>query len=113
MKHIKELKADVLETEVLQALTPVLVDFYAPWCGPCKMLAPVLEQLAMDYAGRLASAKVDVDEAGELATRLGITGVPTLILFRDGHIVDKMVGLLPPSTLKARLEAAAVAPAVA
>ena len=113
MKPIKELNTHDFETEVLQASTPVLVDFYAPWCGPCKMLAPQLEQLAEEFAGRLAFAKVNVDEAGELAARYEITGVPTLLLFREGRVLDKIVGLLPPRALKARLDATALVPAVA
>lgn len=101
-------------TEVLQANQPVLVDFYATWCGPCRMLAPVVEQLAGEFAGRVKFAKVDVDEAPELAARYQISGVPTLLLFQDGRVVDEIVGLAPLGTLRARLRAVAgAAPAEA
>jgi len=108
-----ELNGQIFEQEVIQATSPVLVDFYAPWCGPCKMLAPALESLAAEFAGRIKFAKVNVDEAGELAVRYGISGVPTLLLFNNGQVVDTLVGLAPPHTLKARLEAALSAGTVA
>jgi thioredoxin 1 len=104
MKNIVELTESRFEPEVLQAATPVLVDFYAPWCGPCKMLAPLLDQLAAEFAGRVKIVKVNVDESPELASRFGITGVPTLILFREGKPIDTMVGLPSPKALKTRLE---------
>lgn len=101
-------------TEVLQANQPVLVDFYATWCGPCRMLAPVLAQLAGEFAGRVKFAKVDVDEAPELAARYQISGVPTLLLFQNGRVVDEIVGLVPLGTLRTRLRAVAgAAPAEA
>ncbi len=92
---------------VLQAGQPVLVDFYATWCGPCRMLAPVLEQLAGELEGRITFAKVDVDAAPELAARYQITGVPTLLLFQNGRVVDEVVGLVPLGSLRARLRAVA------
>jgi thioredoxin 1 len=104
MKNITELNGKNFETEVLRAAGPVLVDFYAPWCGPCRMLAPLLEQLAGEFAGRVKFAKLNVDEAPEWAARYDITGVPTLILFRSGIIVDQIVGLPAPSQLKAWLQ---------
>jgi thioredoxin 1 len=100
MKTLTELTAANFETEVLRATGPVLVDFYAPWCGPCKMLAPLLEQLAGEMAGQMQFAKLNVDDAQEIAGRYGLTGVPTLMLFRDGQRVDQMVGMAPPATLK-------------
>ena len=104
MKNIIELNEANFEPEVLQAASPVLVDFYAPWCGPCKMLAPLLEQLAGEFTGKTKFAKLNVDEAPELAGRYGIAGVPTLILFRDGKVVEQMVGLPAPHHLKVMLE---------
>lgn len=95
------------EPVVLRADQPVLVDFYATWCGPCRMLAPVLEQLAAEFAGRITFAKVDVDAAPELAARYQITGVPTLLLFQNGRVVDEVVGLVPLGALRARLRAVA------
>lgn len=107
MKNIVELNEPGFEAEVLQAAGPVLVDFYAPWCGPCKMLAPFLEQLAGEFTGRVKFAKLNVEEAPELASRYSITGVPTLILFQDGKPVQQMVGLPSPRSLKTVLEQAA------
>ena len=107
MKTIVELNETSFETEVLQAAGPVLVDFYAPWCGPCKMLAPFLEQLAIELAGKMKFAKLNVDDALALAQHYDITGVPTLMLFRGGQPVDQMVGLNSPNLLKQWLEKAA------
>ena len=104
MKNIVELTESGFENEVLRTNGLVLVDFYAPWCGPCKMLAPYLERLAGEFAGRVKFAKLNVDEAAELAGRYEITGVPTLLLFRDGQPVDSVVGMAPPQALKRWLE---------
>lgn len=107
MKNIIELTEDNFETEVLRATGPVLVDFYAPWCGPCMMIAPLLEQFAADFAGKVKFAKVDIDHASELASEYEITGVPTLILFRGGEAVDQVVGFSGPRQFKAWLDKAA------
>ena len=107
MKHIIELEETSFEQEVLKAKTPVIVDFYAPWCGPCKMITPLLEQFASEFAGRLKFAKANVDETPELAGCLEITGVPTLILFRAGEPVDQVVGFPCLRPLKAWLDKAA------
>jgi thioredoxin 1 len=107
MKNIIELNETNFDLEVRQAAGPVLVDFYAPWCGPCKMLAPVLEQLAGEFAGKIKVAKLNVDEAPVLAGACNITGVPTLMLFRDGQMVERIVGLPSPRALKAVLDKAA------
>jgi thioredoxin 1 len=107
MKNIIELNETNFEPEVLQAAGPVLVDFYASWCGPCKMLAPFLEQLAVEFTGQMKFAKLNVDDAPELAGHYDVTGVPTLMLFRGGKAVDQMVGLLAPGLLKIWLGKAA------
>jgi thioredoxin 1 len=110
MKNTVELNTASFKPEVLHADGPVLVDFYAPWCGPCKMLAPLLEQLAGELQGRVKFAKANVDDMPEVAAYYGITGVPTLILFRGGRNVDQMVGVASARQLKAWLENAAAQP---
>jgi thioredoxin len=98
------------QRQVLSAPGLVLVDFWAAWCPPCRRLAPTLEALAAEYAGKLTVVKVDVDESPELAARYGIQSIPTLILFRDGQVVDRRLGALPMGELRpfvdVRLEAA-------
>ena len=94
-----EVTAETFEKEVLQAEKPVLVDFWAEWCSPCRMLAPVLEELAQDLADKLKVVKVDVDTNPSLATRYGIMSIPTLILFKGGQPVEKLIGYMPKARL--------------
>jgi thioredoxin 1 len=91
------------EQEVIQSETPVLVDFWAEWCGPCKMMAPVLDQVAVEQASKLKIVKVDVDENSEYAGRLGIMSIPTLILFKEGQPVERIVGFAPKDQLIRKL----------
>jgi thioredoxin 1 len=93
--------------EVLLSDTPVAVDFFAEWCGPCKMLSPVLEKFAQTYDGKVKVVKVDVDREPELAGRFGIRGVPTVMFFKGGKVVDQVVGFLPPPELARRFESLA------
>jgi thioredoxin len=102
--NIVEWNSSNFDRELAQASLPVVVDFYAPWCGPCRMLAPLLAGLAGQFAGRLRFAKVNVDESPDLAQRFEITGVPTLALFRNGELCDEIVGLPSAKSLAAQLE---------
>ena len=90
--------------EVLESPVPVLVDFWAAWCGPCKMIAPSLEQLAGEMAGRATVAKVNVDENGDVANRFGIRSIPTLMIFKEGRVVDQIVGALPKEQIRRMVE---------
>ena len=102
-----KINTNSFENDVLQSELPVLVDFYATWCGPCKMLGPVLDQVAITYEGRAKVLKVDIDEDPELAQRFGITAVPTLILFHRGQLVQKVMGMQSPRQLSSLLDAVA------
>ena len=96
---------ETFEELVLGAELPVMVDFWAPWCGPCRMIAPVVEELARTYDGRAVMAKINTDENAYTPSRYGIMGIPTLILFKDGEEVDRVVGFAPRKTLEERLQA--------
>lgn len=92
------------ENDVLKSSTPVLVDFWAEWCGPCKALAPKLDEIAKEYSGKVMVAKVDIDQNKETPTSYGVRGVPTLALFKDGQIVDQIVGNHPKENITALLD---------
>ena len=94
------------EQEVLESDTPVLVDFWAEWCAPCKMVAPVLDDLAEEYDGKIKFTKVDVDTNPQTAMKYGIRSIPTLLVFKGGSPVDQVVGAVPKAVLKKRLDSA-------
>lgn len=95
---------DSFETDVLQAGNPVLVDFWATWCGPCQMIAPILEEIATEYEGQITVAKLDVDTNPATPGKFGVMGIPTLILFKNGQAVERITGFLPKGRLLAKLE---------
>ena len=106
MAHPIDVTDDSFEEDVLKAETPVLVDFWADWCAPCKMIAPVVEALAEEFDGKVKFTKLDVDSNPKVATSYGIRGIPTLLIFNDGQPVDQVVGAVAKSVLKSRLEGA-------
>ncbi|MBO6054076.1 MAG: thioredoxin [Oscillospiraceae bacterium] len=92
------------EKEVLQSDKPVLVDFWAEWCGPCRMVGPIIAELAQDYQDRLKVGKLNVDEQGELAAQFGIVSIPTMLLFKDGKAVSKTIGYQPKESLESFIQ---------
>ncbi|NLJ66061.1 MAG: thioredoxin [Clostridiales bacterium] len=103
---IVNLNSDNFEEEVIKSDVPVLVDFWAAWCGPCRMIAPIIDQLADEFDGKVKIAKVNVDEERELASRYRVMSIPTLILFKDGDIADQTMGARPKSDLVKMIQAA-------
>jgi len=103
-ENIHHVTDDTFEAEVLQSQSPVLVDYWAEWCGPCKAIAPTLEEVAKQYSGKLKVAKVNVDENQEIPRKYGIRGIPTLMLFKNGNIEATKVGALSKSQLTAFLD---------
>lgn len=96
---------DSFEEDVLNSDTPVLVDFWAEWCGPCRMVGPVVDELAGEYEGKAKIGKVNVDENSEISTKYGIRSIPSLLIFKNGEVVDQIVGAVPKNQLKKQLDA--------
>ena len=103
-EHIQYVSDATFDAEVLQSPLPVLVDYWAEWCGPCRMIAPVLEEISKEYAGRLTVAKLNVDENQQTPAKFGIRGIPTLMLFKNGDIAATKVGALSKSQLTAFID---------
>ena len=104
MSKIKDLNHENFENEISKSTLPVLVDFWAEWCGPCKTLTPILEELSLELEKKLQVAKVNLDENQDLASKFSIRSIPTLLLFKDGELIDTKVGLLPKNDLSEWIE---------
>ncbi len=104
-EKIAQLTTDNFKSTITAAATPVLVDFWAPWCGPCKAIAPILEELATELSGKLTIAKVNIDENDAIAVEYGVRAIPTMILFKGGQAAETLVGMMPKATLKTKLAA--------
>jgi thioredoxin 1 len=99
-----QLTDDTFDKDVLQSNQPVLVDFWAPWCGPCRMLAPVVEELAKEYTGKIKVAKINTDEHPNAASRFKISAIPTLLFFKEGKVVEQLVGVHSKAEIKKTLD---------
>jgi thioredoxin 1 len=99
MAHPVAISDNSFQSEVIDSDTPVLVDFWAEWCGPCKMIAPVLEKIADEYDGSLKIAKLDVDHNPQVSMKFGVMSIPTLLLFKNGTVVEKLIGFMPKERL--------------
>ncbi|MBI2825806.1 MAG: thioredoxin [Planctomycetia bacterium] len=104
--NVTELTDGNFQSEVLDSQGPVLVDFWAPWCGPCRMIAPMVEELAQEYKGAVKIGKINIDDSPGAATQYGVSSIPTLMIFKGGEVVDRFVGVQPKSRLAAALDAA-------
>jgi len=98
------LNKDNFESEVLKSDMPVLVDFWAAWCGPCKMLAPTIAELAEEYEGKVKVCKYNIDDDASVAIKYGVASIPTVILFKDGEVADKSIGFVPKAAIEAMLK---------
>jgi thioredoxin 1 len=106
MAHPVAVTDSDFDEKVLKAGTPVLVDFWAEWCAPCRMIAPMVDELSQEYDGKISFTKVDVDSNPEISLKYGIRSIPTLLVFKDGQPVDQVIGAVPKGALKKRLDSA-------
>jgi thioredoxin 1 len=105
MSNVKEVTDQTFKAEVLEAQLPVMVDFWAPWCGPCRMLSPLIEALGEKYADKLNTVKLNTDENPQTSSQYRITGIPTLIIFKAGKEIERIVGFLPQNALEEKFRA--------
>ena len=104
-EKIANLTTDNFKATVAAATTPLLVDFWAPWCGPCKAIAPILEELATEMTGQVQIAKVNIDDNDSIAADYGIRAIPTMLLFKNGQVAEQIVGMMPKAAIKAKITA--------
>ena len=102
---ITNLTTDTFKAAIASATTPLLVDFWAPWCGPCKAIAPILDELATELDGQVKIAKVNIDDNDAIAAEYGIRAIPTMLVFKNGKVAEQIVGMMPKAALKAKLAA--------
>ncbi len=106
MGNVRELSDQDFQAEVLQSTEPVLVDFWAPWCGPCRMIAPIVEELATENTGAVKVAKINIDDSPNTAASYGVSSIPTLMIFKNGEVIDRFVGVQPKKRLQEAIEQA-------
>ena len=104
MAEVIELNADTFEREVIDCELPVLVDCWAPWCQPCLIVAPIVEEVAKEYQGKVKFCKLNVDENSDIAARYGIMSIPTLLIFKEGKVVNQIIGAVPKEMIKEKLD---------
>jgi thioredoxin 1 len=104
-EKIANLTTDNFKATVAAATTPLLVDFWAPWCGPCKAIAPILEEIATEMTGQVQIAKVNIDDNDSIAADYGIRAIPTMLLFKNGQVAEQIVGMMPKAAIKAKITA--------
>lgn len=92
------------QKEIIQSNVPALVDFWATWCGPCKMISPIIDEIAKEYDGKLKVSKINIDDSPELASQFGIMSIPTLLFFKDGEVIDQITGVVSKATLKEKID---------
>lgn len=103
-ENVKQINDSEFEQTVLKSETPVFVDFWAPWCGPCRIVGPIIEELAPSYDGKLVVTKMNVDDNPAVAQKLGITSIPTMMIFKGGQVADRAIGAMPKSELQKFIE---------